>query len=194
MFTLCPQNLVILSIKDLGTCSPKMVLYLSHAKWTYRRRLGSLLLWACVQCVTSIVWALILPIVCWFFINKQQNRHLYFAFKGGQAQTSLHKSWLGGIEKLPGDRTQGLISFFISSEGLSTTTSNRIYCCRKEYKWLICHLLQARTEEIDTTINSLFHKLWIFEYGLNSPEPDSPSEAYLPWGNAEEEIANNTLQ
>ena len=27
----------------------------------------SLLLWACVQCVTSIVWAQLLPIVCWFY-------------------------------------------------------------------------------------------------------------------------------
>ena len=36
-------------------------LYLSHARWSYRRRLGSLLLWACVQCATSIVRAQLLP-------------------------------------------------------------------------------------------------------------------------------------
>ena len=42
-------------------------LYLSHASWSYRRRLGSLLLWAFVQCVTSFfVRAQLLPIVCWF--------------------------------------------------------------------------------------------------------------------------------
>ena len=32
-------------------------LYLSHARWSHRRRLGSLLLWACVQWVTSVVRA-----------------------------------------------------------------------------------------------------------------------------------------
>ena len=44
-------------------------LYLSHVRWSYRRRLGSLLLWACVQCVTSIVRAQLLPIVCWFNLS-----------------------------------------------------------------------------------------------------------------------------
>ena len=39
-------------------------LYLLHARWSYRRRLGSLLLWACVQCVASIVRVQLLPIVC----------------------------------------------------------------------------------------------------------------------------------
>ena len=43
-------------------------LYLSHARWSYRRRLGSLLLWACIQCVVSVVQAQLLPIVCWFFL------------------------------------------------------------------------------------------------------------------------------
>ena len=32
-------------------------LYLPHARWSCRRRLRSLLLWACVQCLTSIVRA-----------------------------------------------------------------------------------------------------------------------------------------
>ena len=170
MFTLCPQNLVILSIKNLGTCSPKMILYLSHAKWTYRRRLGSLLLWACVQCVTSIVWALILPIVCWFFINKQQNRHLYFAFKGGQAQTSLHKSWLGGIEKLPGDGTQGLISIFISSEGLSATTSTRILLAlrRQMINLSLTASKNWRNRQNKQLIISQTVNIWIFMFGFNS--------------------------
>ena len=38
-------------------------------RWSYRRRIRSLLLWVyvCVQCVTSVVQAQLLPIVCWFY-------------------------------------------------------------------------------------------------------------------------------
>ena len=37
------------------------------------RRLGSLLLWACVQCVTSIVRAQLLPIVCSFMVVQNSS-------------------------------------------------------------------------------------------------------------------------
>ena len=36
--------------------------FIACGRWSYRRRLGSLLVWACVQCVTSIFRAQLIPI------------------------------------------------------------------------------------------------------------------------------------
>ena len=43
----------------------------------YRRRLRSLLLWACVQCLTSIVRTHWVPIVCWFRLWSTLEPWLY---------------------------------------------------------------------------------------------------------------------
>ena len=80
-----------------SNCAPwwsLCILYLSHARWSYRRRLGSLLLWVCIQCAMSVIRAQLLPIVCWnyvcwfvllkvfsnLFIIRQKHVHVFTFF------------------------------------------------------------------------------------------------------------------
>ena len=80
-------------------------LYSSHARWSYRRRLGSLLVWACVQCVTSIVRAQLLPIVCCF---RPCSTSTAVCSSVGQtrcvllASRAYHQCWRGGVQFLSG--------------------------------------------------------------------------------------------